>query len=360
MQSVEKRKIIFYHTYPVGTAPGQRFRYEQYLEVLSQEYELEMRPFLSHKLWEIYYQKGKFLYKSLLLFLCFSKRFFSLFTTNNAQIFVFRELAPAGPPILEFILAKVLRKKYIFDFDDAIWLPNYSAANSKFQWVKAYWKVNYCMKWASKISAGNDYLAAYAKKYNSNVVVIPTTIDTEKMHNVLVNHAETPVVIGWTGTHSTMHYLDILVPILKKLEEKYTFKFRVISDQTPNFKLNSLEFVPWNKETEIADLSKVHIGLMPLKEDAWSEGKCGFKGLQYMSLGIASIMSPVGVNKSIIEHNVNGLLVGNESEWEAYLIDLLQNPQKRIQLGLAGRKRVEDAYSVKSQIPEYVKLFQVK
>ena len=188
--------------------------------------------------------------------------------------------------------------------------------------------------------------------------VIPTTIDTEDYHNQLTNHDAKELVIGWTGSHSTMRYLDFIFPILEELEKEFEFKFRVISDKEPLQKLKSLEYIKWNKETEIEDLSKIHIGLMPLVEDEWSEGKCGFKALQYMSLGIASVMSPVGVNKTIVQQGVNGFLANSAEEWKVILKDLISHPEKHKEIGLNGRQRVIDAYSVTSQKETYLALFR--
>jgi glycosyltransferase involved in cell wall biosynthesis len=214
------------------------------------------------------------------------------------------------------------------------------------------------MKWAHTISAGNEYLASYARRFNSNVRIIPTTIDTDHHHNTAVDHHTQPVVIGWTGSHTTMRYLDELIPVLKKLEVRHNFQFVVISNEDPGYDLKSLRYVKWQKETEIEDLSKVQIGVMPLQHDIWSEGKCGFKGLQYMSLGMATLMSPVGVNTSIVEHGKNGFLVSSAAEWEEKLELLLTDVSKREQLGRNGQETIQKRYSVEANKHHYYQLFE--
>lgn len=354
------KTIHFITPYPHAQAPSQRFRFEQYYKALaSHGFEIKTHAFYDQKSWEVLYLEGKFILKSWNLLRCFLKRFLLLFQLINAKhIFIHREMAHVGPPIFEWMLAKVMRKKYVYDFDDAIWLPNYSETNARFQFIKAYWKVNYCMKWAAKISAGNDYLANYASKYNPNVVVIPTTIDTENHHNIITNHQTNKITIGWTGTHTTLYYLDKIIPILKKLEEQYDFNFIVISNQKPDFELKSLQFIKWNHSTEIEDLAQIQIGIMPLNNDIWSEGKCGFKGLQYLSLGMATILSPVGVNKTIIQNGINGFLADTEIAWENSLKQLLSDSNLRTQLGNEGRKTVEEHYSVKANLKKYLQLFE--
>lgn len=356
---MKKQKIVFIAPYPFGQAPSQRFRFEQYLHFLENKgFEYEFHSFLSTKTWKLLYQKGLFFQKAMGIIGSFIHRFFLLFNLKNVDfIFIHREASHIGPPVFEWIIAKILKKKIIYDFDDAIWLPNFSENNKIFNRLKAYWKVNYCMKWAWKITAGNTYLADYARKFNNNVIVLPTTIDTENHHSIFCDQDKTPLTIGWTGTHTTMHYVDFLIPILQELEQKYTFVFKIISNEAPSYSLQSLEFVKWNKTTEIEDLASIQIGVMPLIKDIWSEGKCGFKALQYMALEIPTVLSPVGVNSTIVEHAKNGYLVESEKEWYVTLEKLILEKELRKQVGKAGRTTIENNYSVNSQKNIFLSLF---
>jgi glycosyltransferase involved in cell wall biosynthesis len=357
---MKKKKILFIAPYPFDEAPSQRFRFEQYFPFLKENnFELVFSPFLDNKTWKTLYSEGKELRKILGVIKSFLKRFALLFTLYKYDfVFIHREASHVGPPIFEFLIAKVFRKKYNYDFDDAIWLPNYSETNARFHRLKAYWKVRYCIKWAGSITAGNDYLANYARKFNRNVQVIPTTIDTENHHNLQTNYHQEKLVIGWTGTHTTMRYLDFIVPVIKELEQKYDFEFLVISNEAPTYHLKSLRFLKWKRETEIADLAQVSIGVMPLEMDIWSEGKCGFKGLQYMSLGIPALMSPVGVNTQIVSHNENGFLLVKIEDWKNHLELLLTNVDLRKKIGAAGRITIEQRYSVNSNRSNYLSVFK--
>lgn len=354
------KRIFFIVPYPKSEAPSQRFRFEQYFPFLEENgYTTEVHPFYDYKTWQTLYQEGKTFQKAIGVIISFLRRFGLLFKLRKADyIFIHREVAHVGPPIFEWIIAKILSRKYIYDFDDAIWLPNYSDTNAGFHRLKAYWKVNYCMKWAYRISAGNEYLASYARQFNVHVSIIPTTIDTEFHHTISCDHDAPKPVIGWTGTHTTMRYLDELVPVLKELEQTHDFTFLVISNEKPDYDLSSLEFIKWKKETEIEDLARMNIGVMPLQHDIWSEGKCGFKGLQYMALEIASIMSPVGVNTSIVQDGVNGFLAETPEEWKEKLTLLLENKELRVKLGKAGKLTVEERYSVNANKVNYLKLFK--
>jgi glycosyltransferase involved in cell wall biosynthesis len=358
---MKKQKIVFIAPYPFGQAPSQRFRFEQYLPVLENAgFEYEFHSFLSTKTWKLLYQKGMFLQKALGIIGSFQKRFQLLFRLRKTDyIFIHREAAQLGPPIFEWIIAKVLKKKIIYDFDDAIWLPNYSENNKLFNRLKAYWKVKYCMKWAWKISAGNDYLANYALKYNSSVVVLPTTIDTENHHKISCNQELEPLTIGWTGTHTTLRYLEFLVPVIQELEQKYHFSFKVISNEAPKLPLQSLAFVKWNKATEIEDLASIQIGVMPLVQDIWSEGKCGFKALQYMALEIPTLLSPVGVNTKIVTDGENGFVVETPEEWKRRLVALITDKELRIKLGKKGKETIDKHYSVNANKTVFLNLFSL-
>lgn len=351
------KRFVIIAPYPQGEAPSQRFRFEQYLSFFEEQgYTIEFYSFLSDKTWKALYREGSFFAKAFGILGSFWRRFLLMFKLRSADvIFIHREASMIGLPVFEWTIAKVLRKKYVYDFDDAIWLPNYSDANARFQRLKAYGKVKKVMKWAHSISAGNEHLAGYAKQYNENVSIIPTTVDLENVHTLSTNQHVKKPVIGWTGTHTTMNYLEELVPILQELEKTHDFVFRIISNQAPDFELKSLEFVKWNKSTEIEDLAAINIGVMPLTDTIWAKGKCGFKGLQYMALKIPSVMSPVGVNTSIISHGENGFLCSSSDEWKETLIQLLENEELRVQIGEEGYKTVKANYSVEANRNNYLK-----
>jgi len=354
------KRILFIAPYPHAQAPSQRFRFEQYIpELKNSGFEVDVEPFLSEKDWAPLYKEGSFLRKGWSMVRSFMKRWALMFKVRKFDyVFIHREASMIGPPVFEYIIAKILKKKFIYDFDDAIWLPNYSQSNAKFHRLKAYGKVKKIVQWADKVVVGNEFLATYAKQYNANVEIIPTTIDLVHVHNLKTTHQEELIRIGWTGSHTTMEYLPLLVPTLKKLEQQFPIVFRVISNHPPEIELDCLEYVPWNKETEIEDLSAIHIGVMPLEDSVWAQGKCGFKGLQYMSLEIPSVLSNVGVNSEIIDNGKNGFLCNSEGEWYEVLQQLIEDLELRKQIGKAGYQTIKERYSVEANTPKYLNLFK--
>ena len=352
--------ILFLTPYPFDTAASQRFRFEQYFDALDENnIKYKVEPFWESKAWGILYKKGESVPKLWFLIKGIISRWFLLFTSHKYDyIFVHREIYPAGIKLLIFVLTKVLRRKIIYDFDDAIWLPNFANNNKKFAFIKSYGQVPFLCKSAYKVSVGNAYLKDYALQFNNNVVVNPTTIDTDNLHNKTIDYDLSDFIIGWTGTHSTLKYVEDLLPILDELIKSHEFTLTIISDLPPSFERRYLQFVKWNKDTEIDDLLKFNIGIMPLRDDKWAKGKCGFKALQYMSLGIPAMVSNVGVNNQIVSHQENGWVCENVKDWEASIQAVLQSPELSVHLGEKAREAIVKSYSVRSNTNNFLSLFQ--
>ncbi|MCR9251940.1 MAG: glycosyltransferase [bacterium] len=355
-------KILFIAPYPFDEAPSQRFRFEQYFKILEENsIEYDFKPFLDQNAWRILYKSGNIIKKVGGILRGFNKRLALIFRARKYKfIFIHREATPLGPPFIEWILAKFLRKKIIYDFDDAIWLSNTSSSNKIASSLKNHQKVLKICKWSYRISVGNSYLKEFALQFNDNVILNPTTIDTEQLHNKsLVKGTKKDQVfrIGWTGTHSTLKYIEPIFPVLDDLIKKSEFKFVIISNQPPNIKRPYIEFIPWSKETEITDLAKFDIGLMPLEDDIWARGKCGFKALQYMALEIPALVSPVGVNSKIVDHGMNGFICDTPEQWHDNIKVLMANSDARKRMGVAGREKIIDEYSVLSNKQNFLDLF---
>ncbi|HVF80947.1 MAG TPA: glycosyltransferase [Flavisolibacter sp.] len=356
----KQKKILFLLPYPIRRAPSQRFRVEAFFPYLKEKgFTFKTHTFFDDSVWKILYQQGSVLQKGWGVTKGFVSRWVILLfeAWRYDFIFIHREAAPIGPPVFEWILAKLFRKRLIYDFDDAIWIPNTSNENKLANWFKAFWKVRHICKWAYKVVGGNDYLCSYAGNFNRNIVKIPTCVDINRHTNALkVSHQE-KLIVGWTGSHSTLSYLDAIVPVVEKLQQDFKFTFLVISNKAPELKLRDWVFIRWSEKTEIEDLLKIDIGIMPLKNDEWSEGKCGFKIIQYLALGIPAVASPVGVNSKIIQDGLSGFLCNTEEEWVQVLKNLLTDACLRKQMGNEGRKKIVEEYSVQSQKEKFVHLF---
>ena len=273
-------------------------------------------------------------------------------------VVVYREAMLFGRPWIErYISRKGIPT--IFDFDDAIWIPVKSQTGiSPFikKIVKSEKKFDKIMKLFTHIIAGNEYLARHSRLFNNNVSVIPTVVDTDYYKPVAqVQKQQQNLVIGWIGSGSTAMYLKLLDNIWKHLPQHY--RLNVIGG-TYNASGIQTNCIKWSLNTELAEMAEFDIGIMPLPDDEWAKGKCGLKALQYMAMEIPCVASPVGVNTEIIQDGVNGFLAKDEEEWIKKLTLLIENPELRQSLGKAGRKTVEERYSVKVWAPKYVEVLR--
>lgn len=359
MDSSNNKKILFVCPYPLGGAPGQRFRYEMFLDKLSDaKISYTIAPFLDEMTNEVLFKDGFIFKKVLGVLKGFVLRVLLLFTVIKFDyVYIYREASPIGPPFFEWIAAKILRRRIIFDFDDAIFLSLKSEKNKIINSIKWTSKVKSICRWSHLVNCGNEYLADFAKGYNDNVTVTPTVVDTEMVHNKLKTHSGIATNIGWTGSHSTNYLLELVKPVIQKLQIKYNLSFIVISSARPEIEDLELDFVKWSLDNEIEELFKIDIGIMPLFDDAWTRGKCGFKAIQYTSLGIPAVVSPVGVNSQIIDHGINGYWASEMDEWERYLEKLIIDYSLRNEMGRNGRTKIVAQYSKEASFNHFISLF---
>lgn len=308
---------------------------------------------------KLLYGKGNYFKKALLLIRKFQYRQRDIRRANKFDlVFIAREAFMTGTTRFEKAFSKS-GARVVYDFDDAIWLNDTSDANKFFAWLKKPEKIEKSIAYADLIFAGNRYLADYALQFNKNVMVVPTTIDTNEYSKVELNKPNDRIVIGWSGSLTTIKHFEFATPFLKKLKERFGEKieFKVIGDGTYRNEELGIQGIAWNKRDEVQELSGIDIGIMPLPDDPWAKGKCGLKGLQYMALGIPTIMSPVGVNSEIIQHGNNGFLATETDEWVDMISSLIADEDLRKRIGQAARNTVIEKYSVIANRELYLKAF---
>ncbi|MBL7962518.1 MAG: glycosyltransferase family 4 protein [Flavobacteriales bacterium] len=352
-------RILFIASHRMGRAPGQRFRFEQYFDHLERNgFSCELSHLVSEADDRVLYRKGHYLSKARFVQRCIARRMEDVRRMNAFDIiFIFREALMTRSTRFEKAFRRS-RAKLVFDFDDAIWLQNVSAANKAWSWMKDPGKTSRLIASSDLVFAGNAYLADYARGFNPAVEVVPTTIDTEE-YQPRAERREGPVCIGWSGSITTIQHFQYAIPALKAIRERFGERvtFRVIGDGSYRGPELGIEGLPWRRETELDDLRAMDIGIMPLPDDEWARGKCGLKGLQYMALGIPTLMSPVGVNAEIVQDGANGYLPRTTDEWVQRLSLLVEDADLRGRLGQAARRTVEERYSVHAWRDRYIHLF---
>ncbi|MBS1637323.1 MAG: glycosyltransferase family 4 protein [Bacteroidetes bacterium] len=354
-------KILFISDHRLNRSPSQRYRYEQYLSFFREQgYDLSFSELINAKDDAVFYGKGRLLQKVWVMVKSIGIRFRDLRRAGHFDIiFIQREALFIGSSFFE---KRFFRSgaRVIFDFDDSIWLLDTSPENKKWEWLKNPGKTAVNIANAHAVIAGNAYLADYARQFNKAVYIIPTTIDTDFHKPMPELRGQGPVVIGWSGSLSTIKHFEYALPFLKKLKQKYgdAIAIKVIGDG--HYKNEELHTISqnWNATDEVRDLNTFDIGIMPLPHDEWAKGKCGLKGLSYMACGVPAVMSPVGVNTEIIQHGQNGFLADNTDEWVAVLSELIENKALRERTGQAGRETILAQYSVEANKQKYLQVLQ--
>ena len=351
------KRILFLALHRPGRSPSQRFRFEQYLNILEENgFICSFSYLINEEDDPVFYGNGNFASKLRILLQSLAQRWKEIrFSDYYDLVFVQRECFMLGTSFFEKLFAR--KSKMIFDFDDSIWLPNISEGNRKLGYLKNSNKIKFIIRASNMVFAGNNYLADYARQFNSNVKVVPTTIDTDQY--VRDYNPTGGICIGWSGSVSTIEHFEYAIPFLKKIKENYGEQviFKLIGDESYRNEELGITGLPWSKEDEVKELSSFNIGIMPLPDDEWAKGKCGLKGLQYMALETATVMSPVGVNCEIISNGENGFLADSVDDWVEKLSQLIEDESLRNKFGKEGRKTVIKRYSVKALSDKYVNYF---
>jgi len=339
-------EIVALVPYPPDTTPSQRFRIEQWrgpLEKLG--IRMRLAPFADRRLMKLLYEPGRSAQKIAGMIAGFARRFGDVARAGRGDaILIHRAAWLAGPAVLERLL-KLWRKPVLFDFDDAIYLRHTSGANRLFDWLKFPGKTAALCRMSSLVVAGNDYLAAYARKHNPHVAVVPTSIDTNLYLPIERDEGSHRVAIGWTGSATSMTHLEMFAPVLREFLKHRDVEIRVQSNRPPL--LTGVPFVwrPWRIASEVDEIRAFDIGIKPMPDDPWARGKCPMKELQYMALGIPAICSDVGTSAEVIRDGENGLLANSAEQWVERLTRLVDDAALRRKIGRAGRQTVVERYS---------------
>ena len=342
-------KVLFIVPYPPQGA-SNRFRVLQFLPFLHQEgIRTRVRPFYSPALWRILYQPGCYTRKFIYGIICSLNRVLDLLRSISYDIvFIHRESFPIGPAWFEWLL-KFFGKPYVYDFDDAIFLPNVAAPNRALGKLKCPGKIVSIVHGSRATIAGNSYLAEFAGHAGAGKVeILPTVVDTDLFVPRDRVEEKNEVVIGWIGSPTTIDFLENFRPVIDRVLTlcRGKARFLVVGGQLTGELPEGINCLPWSLESEIALLQKLDIGIMPMPDNQWTRGKCAFKAIEYMAVGIPAVCSPVGMNLELIDNGVNGFLAENEEQWVDILCRLAGDQALRRKVGQAGRRLIETSYSL--------------
>ncbi len=337
---------------------GCRFRIAQFIPYLrSVGVEVTLRSLFDGAFFRQVYKPGRYLRKAV-TFAGLSLQYLGSLAdaARFDLILIYREMFPIGPAVVERLLALGRRPPVVFDFDDAIFLSHVSDANRFVRALKAPGKVATIIRHSDHVIAGNDYLAAYARRFSDAVTVIPTCVDTTRFvpstDPVSNNGAARDPIIGWIGSPTTAPYVRGLANVLQRARQHHRFVLRVSgAGERLDIPGVATEQPEWALAREVQLFNTCDIGIYPLADDEWSRGKCGFKAIEFMACGVPVVAAALGVNREIIEDGVNGFLASTEDEWVDKLGRLLASPALRRRFGEAGRRTIEARYSLRVHAP---------
>lgn len=342
-------RILFLVPYPTEGA-SNRIRVEQYIPYLEREgISCRIRPFMNRSFYRMLYLPHRYIEKAFWFAICTVNRILDILRASRYDIiFIHREAYPLGGPVIEALL-HMMGKPIIFDFDDSIFLPNTSEHNIYIERFKRPDKVAKIIAMSVLVISGNDYLKAYAMNFNKNVVTIPSPVDTDKYSPEPDRQEKKEIVIGWVGSNTTKDFLYDLEGVFIDLSRRYPdILIKIVGASFYSAKLKNVVNKAWVINEEPDDIRSFDIGIMPMPDNEWTRGKCGFKSILYMASGIPVVCSPVGVNKEIVEDGVSGYLAKGHDEWMYRLSNLIEDGELRKRMGAAGRKKAELYYSLQA------------
>jgi len=267
---------------------------------------------------------------------------------NESLVYIQRGMCSLSQLSLmfSFLCKFIFSEKVIYDIDDSLFLKESFATTN-------------LIRFSDLVVVGGHELFNYVKKYNENILLIPTSADLNRYSLRNVVHKGNDIKLGFVGSPSTTVYLKILINPLEELARSYDFELRIISARgyagyrsfTPlfeNFEKSGVKvkLIPWSLEDEYRQLQDIDIGVAPLFDGEWEKYKCGFKLINYMAAGIPPVASDVGENRYIIQDGVNGFLCRNSCDWIRKLRKLIESEELRRNMGINARKTIEERYSM--------------
>lgn len=337
---------------------GCRFRIAQFIPYLNAHgFDVTLRALYTTEFFRQVYKPGNLLKKAAGFAALSLKQLYRLSDGLTYDVvFIYREVFPIGPAVVEWLISLPGNPPIVFDFDDAIFLPNTSEANRVIAALKVPSKVATIVARSAHVTAGNEFLAQYARRFNPAVTVIPTCVDTEVFRPRDPGGAPLDPrgpVIGWIGSPTTTAYVESLGDALREVASSRRFVLRLSGSGRPvEMPGVTVDNPPWALADEVELFRNLDIGVYPLSDDDWARGKCGFKAIEFMACGVPVVAAAVGVNREIIQDGENGFLASTHAEWVTKIGRLIDEPALRAKFAAAGRRTIEERYSLRVNAPK--------
>jgi glycosyltransferase involved in cell wall biosynthesis len=341
-----------------GYSPGQRGSIELWEKILEPEgITLDYAAFETDALHKIIYQTGNYTRKAYEMVRAYAERLKLLKRLDEYDaVFVYREAALLGPAFLEKQIAK--KKPIIYQLDDPLFVPYKSPSSGYFSYLKFFGKIKEIIRMSKVVMVNSSHIREYAAQFNKNIWQVPSVVDTERYVYRPFSENLERVTVGWSGSPSTVINLKVIEKPLQQLSEKNICDISFVGGT--EFDLSGVKYNAklWNGETEVEDLRRMQIGLVPLRKIKWNKHKFIMKTAQYMALGIVPVGTPMASNPEVIRHGENGFLAATDEEWKEYLTLLVEDSALRNRLSAQAARDAEEKYSLKAHIPNIIEAFR--
>src|SRR6266446_1300762 len=372
-------KVLALASYPTEAA-ATRYRLEQFVTPLAErDINLTIPPFLNSKLFENLYRREALPLTALGLIGATLRRSAEVISARQADVvLVQREAMIFGPPLIEWLMTRVMKRPMVLDLDDATYVsytsPTYGDFGKSLKW---FGKTDDLIRWATIVICGNRSIAEYVTSKGARARIIPTVVDTDVFRPACPpangggtdndrpvdaggidkpsHRTNSRVVLGWIGTHSTLPYLESILPVLSELARNHDFRLKIVGAGKDEIKIPGVEVenLRWSLDREVQDFQSIDIGLYPidasLYSGKWAAGKSGLKAIQYMAVGVPYVATPVGASEELGEVGVTHFFASSPEEWRNALAELIVDANKRKQMGAAGRRHATEHFALGTQ-----------
>jgi glycosyltransferase involved in cell wall biosynthesis len=259
-------------------------------------------------------------------------------------VFVHREAALIGPEFLERWVVRI-GLPLIYGLDDPLFVPYRSPTNGSLSRLKFPSKVARVCSLAKSVIVNSRPLQGFGQLYNSNVWIIPSLLDGSAFEP-RTYRSRTPVVLGWSGSRSSAFNVDYVAQALGRLARNVPFELHIVGAERQTVGEVPCTSQPWVEATEVEDLQRFDVGLVPMGPHPWNDWKFSLKLAQYMALGIPAVGSPVGAIPDQIQHGVTGFLAATSDDWVRYLEELITNEPLRRRMGAAAAEYAHRHFTI--------------
>lgn len=318
----------------------------------------EVCPFLDDEYVRDLHSGGK--PRRVLIVRSYVRRLAKLLQTRRYDLlWIEKEALPWIPAWFELFLWKSAGTRVVVDYDDAVFHAYGESANWLVR-LSLGSKIDRIMAEAELVIAGSSYLSRRAAAAGArSVAEVPTVVDLRhyRQRDPVRHRSGGRFTIGWIGSSLTSSYLEPLRPVLRALLDQVALRIVLIGAAPDALAGLPVERVAWSSDSEAAELAELDVGIMPLPDLPWERGKCGYKLIQYMASSLPVVASPVGANRDIVVPGETGFLATTDAEWVSCLSRLALDDELCRKMGVAGRRRVAEYYSLEATASRIIDLF---